>query len=537
MNLYHKKQRWKIALLGTAILLVVASIWFSYSLVGKMQQREVERIQQWAENVQKKSRLVNLTNQTFEQLSEALANIQERDLKLIELWVQAIEEVNKPLDDYSFVLKIIGAVPKVPMIVTDMEENVVSSYNMTGLDSIIVQEIRKNYSDRSQFFRDSLFRASKNDSLKSFLPLWKLNHEPIEMDLYMMEKQKVFYFDSVFFKNKELAKLKYSSDSLVDAFSSELVTNEYLVPVLFINSKSREIVATNMPQYDGVAGPVKSSALVEMSDSIMIDLGAESQGVIYFEHSPELTQMRFFPFVQFFMIGLFILIAYLVFSTFRKAEQDQVWVGMAKETAHQLGTPISSLMAWNELLASQGIDKTITQEIDKDIERLNTVTNRFSKIGSDAILEDLELAAVIRHASDYLRHRISSKVNFTFISEADGMMAKLNQPLMEWVVENIVKNAIDATEGVGAVEVKVHPFEDELWVDITDNGKGIPANKLKTVFQPGYTTKKRGWGLGLSLVKRIIEDFHHGKVFVLKSDVNTGTTFRIVLKQSDQPLS
>jgi signal transduction histidine kinase len=520
MNLYHKKQRWKIALLGAAILMVVASIWFSYNLVEKIQQREVERIQQWADNVERKSRLVNLTNKAFEELSNALSDVQDRDLKMVELWVLAIEEANRPLDDYSFVVKMLQEVSTVPMIVTDMDENIVSSYNMNGLDSAITKQIRQTQPNQEKKYYDSLLRASKHDSLISFLPKWKLNHQPIEMDLYQMEKQKVFYFDSVFFQNKELARLKNSRDSLVDAFSSELVTNEFLVPVLFINSKSREIVATNMSQFDTI------------TDSIMIDLGGDSQGIIYFEHSPELTQMKYFPFVQFFMIGLFILIAYLVFSTFRKAEQDQVWVGMAKETAHQLGTPISSLMAWNELLASQGIDKTITTEIDKDIERLNTVTNRFSKIGSDAVLEELELAGVIRHASDYLRHRISSKVEFTFVSEADGMTAKVNAPLMDWVIENIVKNAIDATEGKGKVEVKVHPFEDELWVDISDNGKGIPANKIKTVFQPGYTTKKRGWGLGLSLVKRIIEDFHHGKVYVLKSEPEVGTTFRIVLKQA-----
>jgi two-component system, sporulation sensor kinase D len=532
MNLYHKKQRWKIALLGAAILMVVASIWFSYNLVEKIQQREVERIQQWADNVERKSRLVNLTNQAFEELSKALSDVQDRDLKMVELWALSIEEANRPLDDYSFVVKMLQEVSTVPMIVTDMDENIVSSYNLSGLDSAITKQIRLDKPNQEKKYYDSLFRASKNDSLVSFLPKWKLNHQPIEMDLYQMEKQKVFYFDSVFFQNKELARLKNSRDSLVDAFSSELVTNEFLVPVLFINSKSREIVATNMPQFDTITGTVNQSALLEMTDSIMIDLGGDSQGIIYFEHSPELTQMKYFPFVQFFMIGLFILIAYLVFSTFRKAEQDQVWVGMAKETAHQLGTPISSLMAWNELLASQGIDKNITAEIDKDIERLNTVTNRFSKIGSDAVLEELELAGVIRHASDYLRHRISSKVEFTFISEADGMTAKVNAPLMDWVIENIVKNAIDATEGKGKVEVKVHPFEDELWIDITDTGKGIPANKIKTVFQPGYTTKKRGWGLGLSLVKRIIEDFHHGKVYVLKSEPEVGTTFRIVLKQA-----
>jgi hypothetical protein len=205
MNLYHKKQRWKIALLGAAILMVVASIWFSYNLVEKIQQREVERIQQWADNVERKSRLVNLTNKAFEELSKALSDVQDRDLKMVELWALAIEEANRPLDDYSFVVKMLQEVSTVPMIVTDMDENIVSSYNLNGLDSAITKQIRQNKPNQEKKYYDSLFRASKNDSLVSFLPKWKLNHQPIEMDLYQMEKQKVFYFDSVFFQNKELA--------------------------------------------------------------------------------------------------------------------------------------------------------------------------------------------------------------------------------------------------------------------------------------------------------------------------------------------
>jgi len=530
MNLYHKKQRWKIALLGIAVLLVAASIWFSFNIIGKVQQREVDRIQQWADNVKRKSELVNQTNKSFDELSEALRKIQERDLQTVELWAMVIEEANKPLDDYSFVVKLLSEISTVPMIVTDMEENIVDSYNLSGLDTLIKREIRKQYGDRKKSFQDSLFRANKSDSLSAYLPIWRSNHTPIEMDLYGDEKQKVFYFDSVFFNTEELARLKHSRDSLVNAFSNELVTNDYLVPVLFINSDSRQIISTNMPGFIGQTEALAADKLPK-TDSIMVDLGAESKGIIYFEHSPELTQMKYFPFVQFFMIGLFIIIAYIVFSTFRKAEQDQVWVGMAKETAHQLGTPISSLMAWNELLAAQGIDKSITTEIDKDIERLNTVTNRFSKIGSDAILETKILDEVVKSSTDYLRSRISSKIDFKFVSEAQGMTANFNPALMEWVIENIVKNAVDAMEGIGKIEVRVHPFEDELWIDISDNGKGIENNKIKTVFQPGYTTKKRGWGLGLSLVKRIVEDFHKGKVFVLKSELYVGTTFRIVLKQ------
>lgn len=531
-NLYHRKQRWKIALLGVAVVLIAVSIWFSFRIVDKVQQREVDRIQQWADNVKRKSELVNLTNRAFDELSDALAIIQSRDLQTVEMWTMAIEEANRPLDDYSFVVKILREISTVPMIVTDVNENVVSSYNLRGLDSLILWDLNAAYADKTQKFRDSCFRVTKNDSLKSYLSVWRENHVPLEMDLSKHEKQKVFYFDSVFFKTKKLAQLKFSRDSLVDAFSNELVTNEFMVPVLFINTVSRELISTNRPEFDSISGPFSSSLLPQSGDSILVDLGGSSKGVIYFEHSPELIQMKFFPFVQFFMIGLFILIAYVVFSTFRKAEQDQVWVGMAKETAHQLGTPISSLMAWNELLAGQGVDKSITSEIDKDIDRLNTVTNRFSKIGSDASMESCNVEEIVRGAMDYLKRRISSKIEIDFVVEGQDLTAKVNPALLEWVIENIVKNGVDAMEGEGKLWIKVHPFEQEIYIDITDNGKGIAPNKLKTVFQPGYTTKKRGWGLGLSLVRRIVEDFHKGKVFVLKSEVNAGTTFRITLKQA-----
>lgn len=240
--------------------------------------------------------------------------------------------------------------------------------------------------------------------------------------------------------------------------------------------------------------------------------------------------MKYFPFVQFFIIGLFVLIAYLVFSTFRKAEQDQVWVGMAKETAHQLGTPISSLMAWNQLLEAQGVDSSITVEIDKDIERLNTVTNRFSKIGSEAVLEEANMVDVLNGIIDYLRKRISSKIVLEFSPTKPLITAMVNQSLIEWVIENIAKNAVDAMDGSGKIIFNIQQVEDLVQIDIEDNGKGIPSNKIKTVFQPGFTTKKRGWGLGLSLVKRIVEDFHKGKVFVHKSEMGVGTTFRILLK-------
>lgn len=529
MNLYHKKQRWKIALLGIAILLVAASLWFSFRIVEKVQQREVDRIEQWADAVKRKSELVKLTNNAFEELGQALTDLQVRERQKVEMWSAAMKEINKDLNDYSFVLKVLGENNSVPVIITDMQENVVSSYNLENLDKAIKLKIEQEHSTDDKTFKDSLFKSMRSDSLQAYVRFWQIEHSPLEIDLYYGEKQKVFYFDSIYFKTQKLTALEFSRDSLINAFSDELVTNEYLVPVLFIDAKSREVIATNRTDVTENNSGALVKQLGAKGDSIEVELGGGNIGVIYYEHSEEVIQMKYFPFVQFLIIGLFVFIAYIAFSTFRKAEQDQVWAGMAKETAHQLGTPISSLMAWNQLLESRGVGREVTDEINKDLERLSVVTDRFSKIGSEANLEQANLVEVVQHDLDYLKSRISSKVELSYEPANPVIMVEFNKALLEWAVENIVKNAVDSMEGKGSISVKVFQLEDEVFIDISDTGKGIPANKLKSVFRPGYTTKKRGWGLGLSLVKRIIEEFHKGKVMVHKSEVGVGTTFRIQL--------
>lgn len=530
MNLYHKKQRWKLALLGIAVLMFVASLWFSSQIVQKVQDKELDRVQQWADAVKRKSELVNLTNTTFNELSAGLKELQNRDRQKVQMFSMAMDEINKPLDDYSFVLSIVQANSGIPMIITDMNNVVIDTHNMAGVYHKIKLQIQAENGGIVGDKLDSLSELAYRDSLDGFVTLWGGMHDPIEIDLYEGEKQRIFYLDSIYYRTIKLLELQQSRDSLSQAFTDELIDNEHLVPVMFIDKMTRDVIATNIDEYDSTNSASIIKRLASQNDSILVNLNNDSEGVIYFEYSAEITQMKYFPFVQFFIIGLFVLIAYLVFSTFRKAEQDQVWVGMAKETAHQLGTPISSLMAWNQLLESQGVDESITKEIDKDIERLSTVTNRFSKIGSEAVLEEEDMVVILHEIIDYLRKRISSKIELLFTPPQSPATAMVNRSLIEWVIENIAKNAVDAMDGSGKITFSIRQVEDQIQVDITDTGKGIPSNKIKTVFQPGYTTKKRGWGLGLSLVKRIVEDFHKGKVFVFKSEPGVGTTFRIILK-------
>jgi signal transduction histidine kinase len=242
--------------------------------------------------------------------------------------------------------------------------------------------------------------------------------------------------------------------------------------------------------------------------------------------------MQFFPLMQILIIALFLLIAYLLFSYARRSEQNQVWAGMAKETAHQIGTPLSSLMAWIELLKMSHSDFEGAAEMEKDIHRLEIITERFSKIGSTPVLEAVNLVKILEETIAYLTVRTSKKITYSLHVQASAnIIVPLNESLFQWVIENLCKNAIDAIEGQGKIEIFVKEEARNILIDVADTGKGIPKSAFQSVFQPGYTSKKRGWGLGLSLAKRIIHDYHKGKIFVRSSVVNEGTTFRIVLRK------
>ncbi len=254
---------------------------------------------------------------------------------------------------------------------------------------------------------------------------------------------------------------------------------------------------------------------------------------IYYKNSQLLTQLKYYPHVQLLIISIFGLLAYMAFSYSRTAEQNRLWVGLAKETAHQLGTPLSSLMAWLEYLKTQPElkDQEIVTELDKDIQRLEMITARFSNIGSVPILNHEKLYDTIHSTINYLQRRISSKVLISIDSRPIDIRARINKPLFEWVVENTIKNAVDAMGGAGKIDIQIrHSAHDEVVIDITDSGKGIPKSKIKDIFKPGFTTKSRGWGLGLTLAKRIIENYHEGEIFVKNTEINVGTTFRIILK-------
>lgn len=313
-----------------------------------------------------------------------------------------------------------------------------------------------------------------------------------------------------------------------------VISNNTSIPVLLTDSVGNILSHNNIKAPKANEDLFLKEVLAKMKSEgnvIVIDLGDNDKQFLYFSESILLYKLSWFPIIQLMVVSVFIMVAYMAFSGARKAEQNQVWVGMAKETAHQLGTPTSSLLAWIDLLKLKTSDLPMIEEMGKDVGRLKTIADRFSKIGARPDLEPTDLAKLVTNMLDYLKPRSSSQINFTVKNQLPhDYLVNLNPVLFEWVIENLTKNAIDAMEGRGSLTFILSVNKKYVHIDITDTGKGMPKSMFKTVFEPGFTTKKRGWGLGLTLVKRIVEKYHYGKIFVADSQLGVGTTFRVVLK-------
>jgi signal transduction histidine kinase len=317
-------------------------------------------------------------------------------------------------------------------------------------------------------------------------------------------------------------------------FYAGVIEDNETIPVIVTDTLDNILITRNLdsarlekPRY--VAR--KLSLMKEHAAPIVITLSPTEKQYLYYSQSVLLTQLLYYPYIQMGVVLLFIMIAYFAFRTSRRFEQNQVWVGLSKETAHQLGTPISSLMAWLEMMKIRKGDKTMLAELEKDVDRLEKITERFSKIGSKPVLVKENIIRVIETAVTYIRTRSSDKIRFTVKKPLGEIAVPLNEALFEWVIENLCKNAIDAQHGEGEIEIAISDFTQVMYIDIRDTGKGIPKSMFQTIFRPGFTTKKKGWGLGLSLAKRIIEEYHDGRIFVHQSELNKGSVIRIVLKK------
>lgn len=328
------------------------------------------------------------------------------------------------------------------------------------------------------------------------------------------------------------------------SFLMEVIKGNTTIPVLIADEEGTVIDHRNLgisEESDMDSGKTErflAQKLAEFKSEetvIPIQIDEETQHFLYYGKSTILNKLEYYPYVQWCIIVAFFIVLFFVFASAKRSEQNRVWVGLSKETAHQLGTPISSLLAWVEILKSQGVDQSLMDEMEKDVNRLRTIAERFSKIGSKAELTQVALNDILDNALAYMRKRTSNKVLITCqYAEGQSYHVSINQPLFEWVIENLCKNAIDAMEGEGKITVNVSQNNSKVFIDVSDTGKGIPKSKFETVFNPGFTTKKRGWGLGLSLVRRIVEEYHKGKIFVKHSEINVGTTFRITLPNAQQ---
>ena len=504
MNIYARKQRWKLTLAAMAFVIVIASFWYTNKLVKNISTNEKQKVELWARAVRQKANLVKFTKELFEKIKTGERN-------KAELFAEATKELTMGSDltqnhGTTFILKVLQENTTIPVILTDDKDNILFQRN---LDSS---------------------RAGDPAYLQQEFQLMKKLYEPVEIEYYKDKKQRLYHKDSRVFND-----IKLVFDSLIKSFINDVAVNSAGVPVIFTNAKKDSVIDIGKIDPQEVSTPsrlqAKLSELASLNNPIEIDLGEGTKNFIFYAPSELLTKLRYYPYVQFAVIGLFLIIAYILFSTARKAEQDQVWVGMSKETAHQLGTPLSSLMAWNDHLLASGVDESIINEMQQDVKRLITITDRFSKIGSQPTLAHENVNEVLEHSVDYLKRRTSRNVHYTLTLPEEQLQANLSRPLFEWVIENICKNAVDAMEGKGRMDITMHDIPEGLTIDFSDTGKGIPKSKFKTVFEPGFTTKSRGWGLGLSLCKRIIETYHGGKIYVLKSEPGKGTTFRIELKR------
>lgn len=487
---------------GAAVIIITASLWYTNVLVRQIAVDERMSIGIWANAIQRKADLVNYTKRFFDQIKE---EEYKRALILAEAYRNfRFEESSRTLEFYRQMMELNTTIP---IILTDSKDNI---------------KIYKNVSEK-ELAGITVMTDSLKKEFSSF--------EPIKVVLFGEDYDLLYFRESTIF-----TELRVVLDDLVQSFFSEVVGSSASVPVMITDSTGTRVIESGNIDKEKIKEPEDIAGLIRSmsseNDPIEIDLPGHGKSYIYYMNSTLMEQIMYYPYIMLAIISVFLFISYLLFSTARKSEQNLVWIGMSKETAHQLGTPLSSIMAWLELLKMKGEKSEELSEIEKDVKRLEDITDRFSKIGSPARLEEQNLVDVLYESVAYLEPRISNRVRFHISMEPDRqVIVPLNRQLFEWVVENICKNAVDAMNNAGNINIYIEEVNRHVNIDFEDTGKGMNKSQFKAIFKPGFTSKKRGWGLGLSLSKRIISDYHKGKIFVKSSVVDKGTTIRVVLRK------
>ena len=500
---HYKTRRWSLILAIAAMVTFPLLAWYSNSLMDKIAQEEQEKIRIWASAIQRKADMVTYSNELFSFIAK------EEELHANQVGKAIIKMTTaKPSEDLGFYLDFIANNQTIPLIITDDKGNVTDTKN---LDDKYLKRIATP---------DKLQQVMTEENYIMLPPIHYIGKEYI----YVYYKESNIY-----------TKLREYFDDLINNFFSEIVDNSPSLPVVVTDSTQKHILkygnidTTRINDSLYVQNLIKSMPSKE-NPPIKITIGNSSAYVFYTE-SNILKTMRRFPIILILLFCLFLTVGYLLFRFARRSEQNQIWIGMSKETAHQLGTPISSLMAWTEILRNENVNPDILEEIDKDLVRLENITQRFSKIGSIPKLQIDNINEIVARFIDYFKNRTSSKVQFKVYIPENKIDIMLNRHLFEWVLENLCKNAVDAINGKGSISIHVNEDKNHVYIDISDTGKGIESKYQKSIFEAGYTTKSRGWGLGLTLSRRIINDYHNGKIMLKSSVMGKGSTFRIKLKK------
>ncbi|MDR1005862.1 MAG: HAMP domain-containing histidine kinase [Bacteroidales bacterium] len=497
ISLHQSRVKW--VLLAVGFLVIMLFLLQLNSMITTLKQEEQRKVKLWAQSVVRKAELVAKTDEFF-------AKVTAEEKSRLEKFVTASKKlINQPLNsninnEYQ---KYLNEIETIPIIITD-EQNRIQNYQHIDIPQ------GKEFMDSSSLF--SRFYYNK----------------PLEYETFGM-RFRLYYMESEMYSD-----LRKVLNNFIESFLTEVTQNSVFVPVIITDSTRHKVIGYGNIDKTQINDANLKKTLEQMESAnspIPILLPENHKAIIFYEKSSFVTALQYYPMIYIGITLLFVFIGFWLFRTMKRSEQDTIWVSMSKETAHQLGTPISSLNAWIAYLAEDESNKSVCEELEKDVNRLTIITQRFSKIGSMPVLERQNMASVIEEAVTYLANRSSKKVKFE-INLQNDIYACLNKHLFEWTLENLCKNAIDAMSGVGSITLDLTTDQRNVYLDITDTGKGIAKRDFKKIFQPGFTTKSRGWGLGLSLAKRIIKDYHCGRIFVKQSQQNKGTTFRIVLKKA-----
>lgn len=362
-------------------------------------------------------------------------------------------------------------------------------------------------------------------AISSFLMISQLRKQEIQKVNLIAAALKAYTDDEI------------SADPKIQELYLAVMQDNTNLPIIVTDKKKTPIFQANIPS-DVEQDSIKLKNLIRKMENsyepFVVELPSGQNQYIYYDNSDLLNYFRYYPYILALFIGAYLLFSFWFLRTLKKTDEGFVWAGLAKETAHQIGTPLSSMIGWVEIMKLEDENSLGVKELEKDVDRLKTISERFSKIGSVPELNDLDLNETIQQNYDYLKSRISTKVHFTFKKSYEPILVPHSKILISWIVENLVKNAVDAMKGEGRLEISLYKKNRNVYIDVKDNGSGMTKQQMRNAFKPGFSTKKRGWGLGLSLTKRVIEEYHNGEVRIAQSEVGKGTTFRIILKEGQK---